>query len=85
MDEAKSSLLQSIRAARFSMLECALFLDTHPHNTKALEKFEAFRRRANELTKQYEDKYGPLTLTGDFGNGGFDWINDPWPWEKEAN
>lgn len=81
----KRNLLECIRASHFAMLEAGLFLDTHPCDEKALEKFEVFRTRYKQFVKQYEEEYGPLTLTGDFGSDGFDWVNDPWPWEKEAN
>ena len=81
----KQMLLDAVRAAHFAMLEAGLFLDTHPCDREALKKFEVYRLRYKELTKQYEDEYGPLTLCSDFGSDGFDWIKNPWPWEKEAN
>jgi spore coat protein JB len=62
-----------------------MFLDTHPNDTEALAKREMYRKKLEMLIKEYENEYGPLTLSADFGNDGFDWVNDPWPWEKEAN
>ena len=81
----KQKLLDHIRAAHFAMLETGLFLDTHPHDKEALKKFEVYRVKYKELVKQYEESFGPLTLMGDFGSDGFDWIKNPWPWEKETN
>ncbi len=81
----KKNLLDCVRAAHFAMLEAGLYLDTHPYDTEALKKFEVYRLKYKEFVKQFEEQYGPLTLCGDFGSDGFDWINDPWPWEKEAN
>ncbi len=81
----KNKLLDCIRASHFAMLEAGLFLDTHPCDKEALKQFEVYRLRYKEFVKEYEKEYGPLTLSGDFGFDGFDWINDPWPWEKEAN
>ena len=40
--------------------------------------------KRDELVKQFEQKYGPLTIGVD-DSGDFSWICDPWPWEKEAN
>ncbi len=85
MNDKKLALLLKIREAQFSMLECGLFLDTHPDDKEAEKRFEALRKSFVNLTKEYEKEYGALTLSGDFGNLDFDWINDPWPWEKEAN
>ena len=81
----KQELLNSIRAANFAMLEAGLFLDTNPMDSAALKQFEVYRLRYKEYVKEYEKEYGPITLCGDFGGNGFEWINNPWPWEKEAN
>lgn len=85
MDAAKKKLLHCISKAQFALIECSMFLDTHPHDKAALEKREFFMKNLKALMKEYEEKYGPLTLATDFGNESFDWIKDPWPWEKEAN
>ncbi len=78
-------LLNCVRASQFAMHEMGLYLDTHPYDTEALKKFEVYRLRYKEFVKQYEKEYGPLTMCGDFGSNGYDWVNNPWPWEKEAN
>ncbi len=85
MEINKKKLLDCISSTQFAALELGLYLDTHPHDKDALAKFEMFRAKLKAYIKQYEDEFGPLTLSGDFGNDGFDWIKNPWPWEKEAN
>ena len=84
-NKTQKQLLNSISAAQFALTELGLYLDTHPTDKKALEKFEAYRSKYLTLVKQYESQFGPITLIGDFGNDGFDWVENPWPWEKEAN
>lgn len=81
----KKNLLKKISEVQFAFYECLLYLDTHPDDKEALKKFEMYRRNLIELIAQYEEEYGPLTMTGDFGNDGFDWVCNPWPWEREAN
>ena len=81
----RQQMLDSLRAAQFAIHEKVIYLDTHPNDTEALKKFDAYRLRYKELSKQYEREYGPLTATGDFGANGFSWVKNPWPWEKEAN
>mgnify|MGYP006383960861 CR=1 FL=1 len=85
MEIDKKKLLNCISATQFATLEVGLYLDTHPHDKDALAKFEMFRAKLKAYIKQYEEEFGPLTLAGDFGSDGFDWIKNPWPWEKEAN
>lgn len=85
MEMNKKKLLDCISATQFALVELGLYLDTHPHDREALEKFESARARLKAYIKQYEQQFGPLTLMGDFGNDGYDWIKNPWPWEKEAN
>ena len=85
MEMNKQNLLDCISATQFTVLELALYLDTHPHDREAFQKFEAFKTRLKAYIKQYEEQFGPLTLMGDFGNDHYDWVNNPWPWEKEAN
>ena len=85
METSKKNLRDAVSAAQFALHECVLFLDTHTDDSAALEKFNMYKKRYNELVKQYESQCGPLTVASDFGNMSFEWINNPWPWEKEAN
>lgn len=85
MDNIQRKLLKAISEAQFAFYECSMFLDTHPDCSEALAQREKFRKRYETLINQYEREFGPITLSADFGNDGFNWVNDPWPWEKEAN
>jgi spore coat protein JB len=85
MEITEKALLKQISEMQFAFYECLLYLDTHPKDKDALKKFEHYRVKLSELMALYESRFGPITMTGDFGNDGFDWVSDPWPWEKEAN
>ena len=37
------------------------------------------------LRAEYEKKYGAITNTSVCDASHFNWIDGPWPWEKEAN
>ena len=43
--------------------------------------FEEFVKEERKAKKEYEESYGPLTVTHTKGND-FDWIDNPWPWEN---
>ena len=85
MRDMTNELLNEVSAAQFAMYECALYLDTHKHDKKALEKFNAYKIKYKKAVERYEAEYGPLTLCGEFCGGGYDWTDAPWPWLKEAN
>ena len=79
----KEQLFDWINMISFAVVETALYLDTHPCDTKALEMHKKYSERAKELTEEYEECFGPLTH---MGGSGLEWIKDPWPWEyKECD
>ena len=78
-------LLKKIGTYKFALKDLQLYLDTHPYDAEPLKKFDVYSFRYKEFLKQYEKEYGPLSASGDFGSNGFDWVKNPWPWEKEAN
>ena len=55
-------LMRQINAYRFMAWELHIFLDTHPNNCEAAKKLEDTRKKIDELTKNYEDAYGPMGL-----------------------
>ena len=76
--------MQKITAHRFSAWELHIFLDTHPNNCMAVEKLKECQKTIQTLTKEYEEKYGPI-LEKSNQTSRWAWITDPWPWETEAN
>ena len=85
MIESRRGLLKELSAKQFALIEMVLYLDTHPNDKMAIEKAAELRKEIKELTKKFEEKFGPLTFAIDSGENEFEWVNDPWPWEKEAN
>ncbi len=80
----EQALRRRINAIKFASWELHLFLDTHPNNCDAARKLEEYRRQLDTLTKEFEDKFGPIGETPQ-NTSRWAWISDPWPWEKEAN
>ena len=80
----EQALRRRINAVKFASWELHLFLDTHPNNCDAARKLEEYRRKLEALTKEFEDKFGPIGETPQ-NTSRWAWISDPWPWEKEAN
>jgi len=80
----KKDLLEQIQAVGIMAVDLHLYLDAHPHNTKAQQDYEKISEHLQSLKSQFEQQYGPLN---NFGNScsfnHHSWINDPWPWEKQ--
>ena len=86
MERNKAVLLNKISKVGFILNELALFLDTHPENVQALRHYEFYQKKHDELTREYENKYGHF-LTRRMANNSdrWTWCDGPWPWEKEYN
>ena len=82
----KIMLTRRIDALDFSIHELVLYLDTHPSDQKAMSLLREYRRRRREAISGYESKYGPYVKTVDdvHPKDYWNWIDSPWPWEKEV-
>lgn len=80
----KCQLIKRIQIHGFGMLESGLFLDTHPDNADALARYNACRDETKQLVSTYEMKYGPLTMAGNYSTDCWQWIESPWPWERQV-
>lgn len=80
----QKQLLQDIQIIAFVVKDTQLFLDTHPACESALDYFKYYNNLLTALTDEYEEKFGPLTVYSVDTNDCWSWLNEPWPWEKEA-
>jgi len=78
------SELHELMAMDFAIDELGLYLTTHSEDREALALYWSYIRMAREARKKYEAENGPLFQT-DITEGGFKWLNDPWPWEEGGN
>lgn len=86
MDHAfsRKDLMRNIQIHQFSILETALYLDTHPHDKQALAYYNKINGRLQELVNTYQKEYGPLSIGGN-ASAEWQWTDGPWPWEAEGN
>ena len=66
------------RAAAFSAWDMRLFLDTHPNHQQALKWYR-------QLCSQTSQPHYACTFVPCSGGSSWEWLDDPWPWEYEAN
>ncbi len=72
--------LRRIQELEFRLLEFNLYLNTHPRDKKALEKFNQTARELNRVKDNYQQQYGPLTAKRE---SDFPWQypQTAWPWQ----
>lgn len=82
----KEYLLMQIQEYDFASHDINLYLDTHPNDTNAINMYNEYKNKEHILEEQYQSKYGPLNLdnTSVLGNTPWEWINEPWPWNKDV-
>ena len=71
-------------ALDFAIDELGLYLTTHPNDKQAQELYWGYIRLGREGRARYEESNGPLCKTA-ITEGGFRWLDDPWPWDKGGN
>ena len=76
----REQLLLRVSQAQFAMWEVRMYMDTHLDNAEARKLYEKYFEQFKMLKKEFEDKYGPLTLGGDNSD---EWLKDPWPWDAQ--
>ena len=54
-------------------------------NFAAYDMLQALVKKTKELKCEYEEKFGPLNQFSTAMQDEFNWLDNPWPWEKEAN
>ena len=80
----KKELLNEIMSLNFAVNDLVLYLDTHPNDRKAIGLHNEYSNKVVKLTEKYQEKFGPLTVNFTSSSNSWDWINNPWPWERGA-
>ena len=82
MNEQKK-LLSRIATCDFILTETALFLDTHPDCSEALDFYRKHLDMRKKATEEYTEKFGMLRHEDYMGQNKWQWTEGPWPWEYE--
>ncbi|MHB9144380.1 MAG: spore coat protein CotJB [Symbiobacteriia bacterium] len=73
--------LAALQANTFGLVELNLYLDTHPGDADAVAQYAQLSAKHDQMLKQFEDQYGPITYSGIKGGAPWGWAVTPWPWE----
>ncbi len=75
----RETLLRKLSAVQFAAWELHLYLDTHIDDPKAIAEHKKYTMKANELIKEFESKFGPLSPAA--AETSSEWLANPWPWD----
>lgn len=78
----RSALLRKLDAYAFAAYDWNLYLDTHPKDQDAIAMFHKMVDKAKALKMEFESKFGPLTAEAARNMESWNWLDDPWPWER---
>lgn len=78
----RDMLFKAIQQYDFALYELNLYLDTHPNCSKALGYFNKYNELRTTAYNEYIKKYGPLTAKDNSSLSKWQWIDQPWPWER---
>lgn len=76
----RNEMMMKLRSLKFSIVELAQYLDTHPEDQKALCLHKEYCNKYDKLADQYQKIYGPLSIM--FPCNKWRWLEEPWPWER---
>ena len=76
----QEKLLYELESISFAAHELNLYLDLNPNDTSMLMLFKDYEEKCKKLTSEYENKYGPLSVSEVNSTKEFTWVNN-WPWE----
>lgn len=77
--------MYELQKYNFAAYDLLLYLDTHPKDKKAFSLFKEIVGKYKRLREEYETEYGPIEPYSAANFKKFNWLDEPWPWEKEAN
>jgi spore coat protein JB len=83
-DGSRQDMLRRIQAVSFVLVEINLYLNTHPNDRAALDYYHKYAALMDQLNYEYAHQYGPLSARDVVSSNRWTWIDQPWPWEKEA-
>jgi spore coat protein JB len=74
--------LHELQALDFVLVELTLYLDTHPTDMPALQQFNQYTQKRQQVAAGYEERFGPLLQYGhSYSRYPWQWSQDPWPWQ----
>ena len=83
--EKNNSPVNELQTLAFAIQELALYLDTHPEDSEAVELYRSYQNVYRQCAELFAKECGPLNHRNPATGQRYQWLDDPWPWEYAAN
>ena len=83
--EKSKTTLHTLQSYNFAISELGLYLDTHQDDQDTVDLYNQYVEQFAKVLQQYEREHGSTTQMGAALTGKYEWLNDPWPWDYQAN
>jgi len=78
---SKEALMKRIQEVQFTMIDLMLYLDTHPCDNFAIERYNMAAEELHDLQVLYSEKFGPI-MWGSINEGDtWLWAEEDFPWD----
>lgn len=78
----QAELLTYLDMFDFACIDLGLYLDIYCKDENIINLYNEICNEKKKILKQYEEKYGPISLgSQELNNLPWVWNNTPWPWE----
>lgn len=81
----REEMLKRISCCDFYIIDLHLYLNTHPNDTDAIMLYNEAVKQGKALREVYEASYGMLLANCSQSKSPWQWIENPWPWQKKFN
>lgn len=83
----REELLKKLMELDFIAVDLALFLNTHPDNSEAIQAYNQVITAADAVRMKYEEAFGPLCSFRSYAmdTNNWQWKDNPWPWQTDGN
>ena len=85
MEMNRDELLRRITTLDFFITDLHLYLNTHPTDSEAIEMYNGRVTEVQQLRDEYNRRFGMLLANHCVSSTPWQWIDNPWPWQKAFN
>ena len=85
INNKKDELLYIIQMHVFALKDLGLYLDINPNDNSILKEYLTIKTKLEDAKNKYQKLYGPLCQYDQINDNKWNYIDNPWPWDKGGN